>query len=395
MTKFQRILLYFLLFSTILIFGLIANFKVVSFPLLKAEFSASWEQQGLLVSMLQISYVSFCIIAGVFLGRFDIKPPFLSGFVFLSAGLVSMFFVPSFFLAAAAFLLIQAGFGFFEVGANALAARVFIKKPAMLLNILHAFYGVGAFIGPMAAGFITSNAGLNWRFAYFFSLPLSLILFLLAIFVKFPGNKKDMNSADAEKKKSFFDALKTPAVWFMAITLGLFVTMEHANPNWGSMYFQDIYGLDPRTTSAAFISAYFIFFTVSRLVCGILVEKIGYMRSLLGMVLIVFVIYIVIFLLGARGIYALPALGFFIGPIWPTLMAVAILYFGKDAPVMCSAIIAIGGTLNAGVQYLIGLTNKFLGSAWGYRSVLIYALLAVAILVFLSKKLAIKKEIQK
>jgi len=119
------------------------------------------------------------------------------------------------------------------------------------------------------------------------------------------------------------------------------------------------------------------------------------MRSIIGASVIVIIVFIVGFLLGARGIYVMPVLGFFTGPLWPTIVAVAILYFGKDAPVMCSAIIAIGGTVNAGVQYLVGLTNQFFGPAWGYRSTLVYAMLAIAMMVFLSKKLAIKKENQK
>ncbi|MDR2501053.1 MAG: hypothetical protein LBD37_08255, partial [Treponema sp.] len=74
MTKPQRLLLFYLLFGTMLIFGLIENIKGVSFPLIKTEFNASWEQQGLLVSVLSFSYVGFSIVAGIFLGRFGIKP---------------------------------------------------------------------------------------------------------------------------------------------------------------------------------------------------------------------------------------------------------------------------------------------------------------------------------
>jgi hypothetical protein len=60
---------------------------------------------------------------------------------------------------------------------------------------------------------------------------------------------------------------------------------------------------------------------------------------------------------------------------------------------MSSAIIAIGGTVSAGVQFLLGMTNRFFGPAWGYRSSLVYTLIFIATLVFLSKKLKQKTEI--
>ena len=66
-------------------------------------------------------------------------------------------------------------------------------------------------------------------------------------------------------------------------------------------------------------------------------------------------------------------------------MALAMGVFGEDAPVFSSAMIAIGGALNAGVQFLIGLTNRFFGSAWGYRSSLCYTVLLIAALILLSK----------
>jgi fucose permease len=91
------------------------------------------------------------------------------------------------------------------------------------------------------------------------------------------------------------------------------------------------------------------------------------------------------FFLGKNGIYVLPALGFFIALLWPTIMAVAIVLFGKDAPVYSSAMIAIGGLINALVQFLVGLTNR-INPAWGYRSSLVYTVFLIAALVLLHRK---------
>jgi fucose permease len=384
MKKYQRVLLFVLLFGTMLMFGIIENIKGVSYPLIKEQFNASWEQQGFMVSMLSVAYVGFSVIAGIFLGLFGIKPAFLFGFSALCAGLFSVFFMPGFFLTASALFAVFAGFGFWEVGINALATRLFITKAALLMNLLHSFYGIGAMIGPKAAGLIAGNAGFGWRYVYLFSLPPVLAFFIMAIFIRFPEEAREVRESAAEthlpavSRKNFFDALKSPIVWLMSSALGLAVAVEMSTSNWGVMYFNDVYKINPNTDGASFLSAFFMLFTVSRLVCGLLVEKIGYMRALLFSSFIVLTVFIAGFLLGEKGIYLLPSLGFFVAQFWPTLMAVAIVSFGRDAPVFSSAMIAISGLLNAAIQFLIGITNKIFGPAWGYRSTVAYTLLLIA-----------------
>jgi fucose permease len=302
--------------------------------------------------------------------------------------------MPGFSLVTGALFVVFAGFGFFEIGVNALASRRFVTKTALLMHLLHSFYGIGAMLGPKTAGIIADNVHFSWRYVYLFSLPLVLLLFIPAIIVRFPethaevSNTADpINPADTAPRKTFFDALRSPMVWLMSIALGLAVVVEMSSSNWGPLYFQDIYGFNPSTDGAAFLSVFFLVFTLSRLVCGPLVEKIGYTRSLLASALIIFAIFTAGFCLGERGIFVLPALGFFIAMLWPTLMAVAIVYFGKDAPVLSSAMIAIAGLINAAVQFLVGLTNRIFGSAWGYRSSLVYTALLIIALLLLQLKL--------
>jgi fucose permease len=408
-TDKQRGLLFILLFGTMLMFGLIENIKGVSYPLIQTEFGATWEQQGFLVSMLSVGYVCFSVVAGLFLVRFGIKPSYMFGFSALAIGLVAIFFSASFFWIGAGLFVVFAAFGFLEIGVNALAAKLFTKKPALLMNMLHSLYGVGAIFAPLFAGSISSNEHLGWRYVYLFSLPVALLLFVPSIIARFPKTTHQPSATDSNtvenlatplenlattvdnlatpaKHMTFFSALKMPAVWLLAITLGLSVSIEMSSSNWGAMYFRDLYGFDPTTTGATFLSIFYLVFTLSRLVCGLFIEKLGYMRTLLGVSLIMMLIFFVGFFLGRNGIYVLPALGFFVALLWPTLMAVGVRCFGKDAAVCTSVTIAIAGLLNAGIQYIVGLTNT-IGSAWGYRSTIVYNVLLIAALILLQRTL--------
>jgi fucose permease len=372
------------------IFGFVENIKGVSYPLIKGEFGVSYDQQGLMVSILSYGYVLFCMIAGFCQSRFGIKKTLLSGFICTGIGVAGVFFMPGFWTCAAALFMAYAGFGFFEVGLNSLATQVFTVRAALLMNLMHFFYGVGGIGGPKTAGFLTNALNLDWRRVYLFSLPLVLLVFLPALAARFPRAEQggtETYPAKKEKGPGFLDALKTPMVWLFSIVLGFMEVVEMGSSNWGGLYFLDVYGMDPRTAGASFISVFFILFTASRLLSGFIIEKIGYMRGLFAAVFLMIGVFILGFCLGPRGLYVLPVLGFFIAVLWPTIMAVAMGYFGTHAPIMTGAMIALGGALNSGLQLLIGLTNRVIGPAWGYRSCILYAVILAGLMILLQKKM--------
>jgi len=381
--KFRTILLFFILFGLLFLFGYVENIKGVSLPLIKTEFNIDYEQQGLLVSLIAFAYVIFSLAGGIIIGKFGVKTSLSSGFILIILGLLAIFFLPGFFLAASSLFIISAASGVFEVSSNALATQLFRKKAALLMSLLHFFYGLGSIFSPRTAGLLAVNMG--WRWVYLLSIPMVMILFIPAILTRFP---KD-HSLDKESKEkiTFFTAIKTPEVWLFSIVLGLMVPVELSTSNWGGLYFQDVYGQDPATTGASFVSNFFILFTLSRLISGFIIEKVGYVHSLFIASWAICGIFILGFILGVNGIYVLPALGFFTAILWPTLMAVAMGYFGNNSPVMTSAIVVITGAINAVINLIMGLTNSIIGPAWGYRSALLYALLMIAALFVLNKKL--------
>ncbi|MDR1931023.1 MAG: MFS transporter [Treponema sp.] len=390
------ILLLILINGTMFLFGFIENIKGVSYPLIKAEFNASYDDQGKMISLLSVGYTFFCVAAGFILARFGVKKVYLLGFTLILTGLFSIYFMRGFWGAAASLLLVFASFGLFEIGVNGLASQLFTKKAALLMNILHFFYGLGAVAGPKLAGILTdvNGPGLLWRHIYLFSIPLALLFLIPAGLTKFPSAED--NGPDAprsgqgpeQKRVSFTGALRDPLVWIFGFTLGLMMGIEMVSANWGGLYFQDVYGMDPRTRGASFVSAFFVLFTISRLVSGFLIEKIGYMLSLMGAVLFMLVIFSAGFSLGAAGIYVLPALGFFIAILWPTFMAVGIGRFGKDAAVKTGGMIAIGGLTNALIQLSIGYINRYMGAAWGYRSAFVFSLALLPVLFLIRRRAA-------
>ena len=382
----HTIVLFIIIYATMFLFGLVENVKGVSFPLIKTEFGVDYDSQGGLVSLTWFGYVTFCLAASLFLQRFGIKRSILAGYALVGLGAVATLLAPSFWLAAMTLLIVNAGFGFFEVGANALAAVVFTSRTALMMNLMHFFYGFGAIAGPKTAGFLTDAFGLNWRQVYLaVMLPIGLA-FLFIAFTRFQGRAGRESPTSGGSGVTFQTALKQPLVWLFCLTLGFMEVIEFGAANWGGLYLQDVYNLDPRVVGASFVSLFYILFTCARLFGGPLVERLGDVRSLelaLGSVVIVFLVG---FALGINGIWILPVSGLFIGIMWPTLMAYAMRVFGGDAPIVTSVIITVSGAVNGIFQFIIGLTNYFAGEAWGYRSCLLYAIVVMLLLGLLSRQ---------
>ncbi|MGI6705825.1 MAG: MFS transporter [Clostridia bacterium] len=395
-TRIDRhtLILFIIVYMTMFLFGFAENVKGVSFPLLKMEFGVSYDNQGGLVSMTWFGYVIFCLVASLFLEKFGIKKSILAGYILICAGSLATLAAPSFWLASLTLMLVNTGFGFFEVGTNAMGTVVFTRRAALMMSLLHFFYGFGAVLGPKTAGLLTNSFGLNWRQVYLVIMIPVVATFLLILFTKFNGQGGEESSDELNSKTTFLAALKNPMVWLFALTLGFMEVIEFGAANWGGLYLKDVYGLDPRVTGASFVSLFYILFTLSRLFSGLVIEKVGYVRSLFIAVISTVLLYLVGFSLGRSGIWVLPVTGLFIAIMWPTIMAVAMDVFGGDAPILTSGIITISGAINGIFQLVIGFTNHYAGEAWGYRSCFLYGLIALGLLYLLATRIKAVKAVK-
>lgn len=385
--KTGSFLLFFIIYATMFLFGFVDNIKGVSYPLIKAEFGATYDSQGGLVSLAIFGYVLFCLTASLFLQRFGTKKAVIAGYFLVCTGAVATLLAPSFWFSALTLLVINAGFGFFEVGTNALATVVFTSRAALMMNLMHFFYGVGAILGPKTAGLLTDSFDLSWRQVYLaIIIPTAAVLFIIMI-TRFKTGAGSAPTRESSSKLTFFGAFKSPLVLLFCLVLGFMEVIEFGAANWGGLYLKDVYGLDPRIVGASFVSLFYILFTLSRLFSGLAIEKIGYIRSLYIALGVTILLFLAGFALGRNGIWVLPFTGFSIGLLWPTFIAVAMQVFKSNAPTVTSVIITVGGAVNAIFQLVIGLTNQYGGEAWGYRSCLLYAAITLFLLALLSSKI--------
>ena len=73
------------------------------------------------------------------------------------------------------------------------------------------------------------------------------------------------------------------------------------------------------------IHIFYTAFSLSRLLSGVLLEKVGYMRSLIIAAAVAVALFAAGFALGERGVWLLPLTGVCIALFWPTMLSVMIL----------------------------------------------------------------------
>lgn len=371
-----------IIYSTMLLFGLIENIKGVSFTLIKDEFQVGYSSQGGLASFSWFGYVLFCIVATFSLEKFGTKKSLSFGYLFTALGCLLVFLSNNFYTVSMSLMVVWMGFGFFEVGGNALATTVFKSNSAILMNLMHFFYGFGAVLGPKFAGKIVDIFDLSFRGIYLITLIPILIVLGIIVFTKV-----DMDNSKEEEKGTMKikDALKNKYVWIFSLCLGFMEVIEFSAANWGAFYLRDAFDINPLTVGATFVSAYYIFFTISRLFSGFVIEKIGYTKSIIYSLVTMFILYIIGFSSGINGTFILALTGFFIGIMWPTLMCVAMDVFKKDAAIATSVIIVLSGTINGVMQLATGVINEYIGDIWGYRLSTLYVLIPLVIIIYIQK----------
>ncbi|KAK8791004.1 hypothetical protein WA158_005635 [Blastocystis sp. Blastoise] len=389
----NKVALCIIIYLTMFYFGILENLKSVVFPMIKEEFDASYDEQGLLVSLSWYGYVIFCVIATIVIERCSIKADILSGYLMTVFGSILTLFIPSFSWAIFIMMVVWMGFGFFEVGANALATSIFTSSSAVLFNLMHFFYGLGAIVGPFFATWCISLIGKSYKSPYYVSIAVMGLSAIVLSFIKF--NIKNEESEEQKPTKTFFECLKDYKVWWCGCTLGFMEIIEFGASNWGALYFQDLFGYNIEKEGATFVSIFYVMFTATRLISGFWIEKVGYFNSIQLSLAINIIVYVIGFLIGSYGFWVLPFTGFFIGVLFPTFMCSCIGIFKENTPIASSIVIVISGCTNGLVQYLVGVINEYIGSEWGYRCFTLYSaipLISITLLKWHLNRLQAKEE---
>lgn len=188
----------------------------VAWPEMRLDFGRNRADIGIILVFNSIGYFSSGATAGTILARFGVGKTLAFSTILVALGLTGYAVSPTFWLLPIIALSVGFGSGAVDAGLNFYAAEKYSNK---VMNWLHAFFGIGAMIGPfIMAG--TLGAGASWRWGY---AIVAMVTYILAvIFVLRMHGWDEVEAHDEHSRIPARRVLRMPIVW---LQIGLFFAM--------------------------------------------------------------------------------------------------------------------------------------------------------------------------
>jgi fucose permease len=273
---------------------------------------------GLTFGTWSIGYITGAMSNGPLIHRLGVRAVLALGAGVVVASAVAVGLRPPFVVFALLPIGLGLGGGAFEGALNVYLTG--LPGSTSLLNTLHAFFGVGAMLGPVLAGRVLAS-GLPWN-AFYLLYASGLALILVAVLVLFP--RADPRPEGAERPRLSAGA-RLPTVWLGGAFLALYVGLEVSVGQWGFSFLRDERALGLLAASSA-VSGYWTGLTGGRFLLNRLAERVGVgpvrlvSYCLAGVAVACTTIWLVP--VAAVAVVGLFVLGFCLAPMYPTTVAV-------------------------------------------------------------------------
>lgn len=338
------------------LFGIANTMSGPLIPSLRSDYQLSLSGAGSLFTMQFAGFVLSVLVGGAIADIFGKRAFVLLGTAVLTCGLALVGCFRGPWSLNVGFFMIGVGFGGFDAGLAPLVGDLNSDKRAFVLNLLHMFFGVGAFFGPAWASYLVSAAGpAGWRYAYLTAAGSSL-LFLVA-FGKCRVRPALQDGRDAGQKP-FMSLVGDGRLRLLAGLACVYVGVESAVNAWVFSFLTN----SLKATSAVASAATCIFWaslTLGRLFSAYACERFG--QELFIVCCCAGSVLAGLPLAMGPGVSmtlaSCAALGFFFSGIFPTIMAEGASLVPNSTGSVTGMLVAAGAVGGALVPWLIGLVS--------------------------------------
>ncbi|MDL2236847.1 MFS transporter [Christensenellaceae bacterium OttesenSCG-928-K19] len=324
-----------LIYLTYIALGLPDSLLGSVWPVMHTDLGTSFESAGIVSMVIAGGTIVSSLVSERLIRRFGThRVSFVS--VFATAGaLLGYSLSPS--MAMIALMAVPLGLGGGCID-SAMNNYVALHYEAKHMNWLHAFWGVGAFAGPLVMG-VFMRQGDNWRGGY---LAISIILFVIAILltVSFPMWKKTGAAVTGKKQEGQAElpppvdartAIRIRGVLPAMATFLVYCAAEYTIGLWGSSFLVYVRGF-AAADAAMGVSLYYIGITAGRFLSGFLTAKMSSARLIRTGVVMVMIGGGLLFIPGPffMPLVAFFFLGFGCAPIFPSMVHETPARFGEN-----------------------------------------------------------------
>lgn len=269
-----------------------------------------------------IGYLTAAFSSGLLLEKLGRRSFLMLGASVFLVGAAVNSFKPPFVVLLVSLLIIGFGVAIIDAGLNAYIAS--LPNSTSTLNYLHAFYGMGALIGPVIATTLVIVWSLGWNSVYWLWIAYGALI-LIGIAVMYHSSHSADSGADKSQETGnvMVAALRLRVVWLAAFFLLFYVGTEVSMGNWSFSYLTE-YRHRPDVLSGWTVSGYWLGLTLGRLILPRFAKRYGNRRLIQGCLVGVAAGLLLVWFgqVEAIEIFGLLLTGFSLGPIFPTTIAI-------------------------------------------------------------------------
>ncbi len=366
----NRRMIFAILYLSYICVGIIGILPGPTLPLLAANTGVSLAVAGWIFTSSATGFMLGVVIAGVISQKFGPKYVLMSGLAIMACTGVVTPLASQFSLLLGTQFVLGMGFGFLDVAISITVALVFAETLSETLNNLHSAFGLGALVAPLALSLalqVTHHALL----AYLSGAIVGLVGILLLARQRIPSARAVVEQDKGEQQNgqiALSSVFRQPLLWLLALQIALYVGAEVGFGNW---VVTAVSLSVPVSLALAAPCATLLWggLTTGRLV-GAQILKRGIVgehallyisvigSSLCGLLFAIFPGNIAI------SFSASALVGFFFGPIFPGIMAIAARYFAKVLGTVSGVMLVSAGGIAMILPLLMGMLIPHIGIHW-------------------------------
>ena len=216
--------LVLLVFVAFISLGLPDAVQGVAWPSIRADFGRSLGELSYILIPGALGYFTSGAVGGVMMQKLGVGRVLAISTGLVTAGVVTYALTPNLWVMIPAAFVIGIGSGAVDAGLNFYAADKFSVRT---MNWLHAFFGIGAMLGPVIMS-STLNAGASWRWGYAIiaSITFTLAVTFLANARRFDEDIEHEGATGQRTPLSAATVVRMPLVWLQIAMFFVLTALE-------------------------------------------------------------------------------------------------------------------------------------------------------------------------
>jgi FHS family glucose/mannose:H+ symporter-like MFS transporter len=355
-------------FLAFFLFGFADNLKGPTLPALLEDLNFSYSLGGTIVLGSYLGFLVATLSTGPLSDVAGKKVVIFVACGCLLAGIAGYTVSSTFWVLALAMTVVGLGLGSLELGGNLIIVDLHRRDRGRFLNLLAFFHGVGSMVAPLYAGQLL-DVGVSWRRIYQSGTLVVLVLFVYFLLVRYPqtgGSKQNKLDVKALGKSAF-----TGQMILYYVVIAVYVAAEIGIGAWLVEFLQKAKSQSVMMSSLS-LSLFFGAITVGRFVGSFLVERVGYLKSMLGASLASVVCAAVGTFAPSPLAFFLPLTGLFFSIIFPTATAAVSDLHKENVGTILGLLFTFGGVGGMLGPWIIGVLSDWIGIQMGFGMIAVF-----------------------